>query len=90
MKYIDVTIEEAKRRCKKNAKVLVAEHDLEKDDCDVIFVTRERREYDELFKNVQTAASWSDDLVKKLMLFTEHQDIPEIRPHGVQKIVLLR
>ena len=39
---------------------------------------------------VQTAASISDDLIKQLRLFTEHQDILNIRPQGIQKIVLMR
>lgn len=90
MRYVEVSIEEAMKRCKKNAKVLVAEQDLENEDCDIIFVTKARKEYDDLFKDVQTAASLSDDLVKQLRLFTEHQDILNIRPQGIQKIVLMR
>ena len=66
MRYVEVPIEEAMKRCKKNTKVLVAEQDLEKEDCDIIFVQRGRKDYEELFKNVQTAASLSDDLVKHL------------------------
>ena len=31
-----------------------------------------------------------DDLIKQLRLFTEHQDILNIRPQGIQKIVLMR
>ena len=37
MKYVEVSIEEAMKRCKKNAKVLVAQQDLENDDCEVIY-----------------------------------------------------
>ena len=81
---------EAMKRCKKNTRVLVAEQDLENEDCDVIFVSKGRNEYGELFKDVQTVASLSDDLVQQLRLFTEHQDILNIRPHGIQKIVLMR
>ena len=90
MRYVEVPIEEAMKRCKKNAKVLVAEQDLENDDCDIIFVVRGRKDYDELFKDVQTAASLSDDLVKQLRLYTERQNIPDIQPHGIQKIVLIK
>ena len=90
MRYVEVSIEEAKKRCKKNAKVLVAEQDLENEECEVIFVSKGRKDYGDLFKDVQTAASLSDDLVKQLRLFTEHQDIPNIRPHGIQKIVLIK
>ena len=90
MKYVEVSIEDAMKKCKKNAKVLVAEQDLENDDCEVIFISKGRKDYGELFKDVQTAASISDDLVKQLRLFTEHQDILNIRPQGIQKIVLMR
>ena len=90
MKYVEVSIEEAMKRCKKNAKVLVAEQDLENDDCEVIFISKGKKDYGELFKDVQTAVSLSDDLVKQLRLFTEHQDILNIRPQGIQKIVLMR
>lgn len=90
MRYVEVTIEEAMKRCKKNAKVLVAEQDLENEDCNIIFVTKGRKEYDDLFKDIQTAASLSDDFVKQLRLFTEHQEIPNIRPHGIQKIILIK
>ena len=69
MKYVEVSIEEAMKRCKKNAKVLVAEQDLENDDCEVIFISKGKKDYGELFKDVQTAASLSDDLVKQLRLF---------------------
>ena len=44
MRYVEVSIEEAMKRCKKNAKVLVAEQDLENEDCDVIFVAKGRKE----------------------------------------------
>ena len=90
MKYVEISIEEAMRRCKKNAKVLVAEKDLEQDDCNIEFIIKDRRDYRDLFKGIQTAASFTDDFMKQLSLFTEHQDIPNIRPHGVQKIVLLK
>lgn len=90
MRYVEVSIEEAMKRCKKNAKVLVAEQDLEHEDCDMIFVVKEKKEYDKMFEDVQTAASLCDDFVKQLRLFTEHQNIPNIQPHGVQKIVLIK
>ena len=44
MKYVEVSIEEAMKRCKKNAKVLVAEQDLEDDNVDVVFIQKGRNE----------------------------------------------
>lgn len=90
MKYVEISLEEAMKRCKKNAKVLVAEQDLEREDCNIIFIKKEKKDYDKLFANVQTAATLSDELMEQLRLFTEHQEIPNIRPVGVQKIVLIK
>lgn len=88
--YVEISIEEAMKRCKKNAKVLVAEQYLESEDCNVIFVKKEKKDYDKLFSGVQTAATLSDELMEQLRLFTERQEIPNIRPVGVQKIVLIK
>lgn len=92
MKYVEISIEEAIKRCKKNAKVLVAEQDLEREDCDCnsIFVSKAQKDYEKLFSNIQTAASLADDFINQLRLFTECQDIYNIKPKGVQKIVLLK
>ena len=90
MQYVEMTIEEALKCCNKNKKVLVAIQDLEDDDVDIIFVKKMKHEYQSLFEGVQTAASICDDLVKQLRLFTEKQNIPNIEPHGIQKIILLK
>lgn len=90
MKYIEVSLEEAMKRCKKNARVLVAEQDLEDCNIDTIFATKARNEMDEVFMGVQTVASLYDDFVNQLKLFTEKQDIRNIRPIGKQRIVILR
>lgn len=90
MKYVEMTIEEAMKRCNKNKRVLVAVQDLEDDNTDVIFVRKERSEYRTIFEDVQTVASICDDFVKQLRLFTEKQNIPDIEPHGYQKTILLK
>lgn len=90
MRYVEVSIEEAMKRCKKNAKVLVAEQDLENEDCNIVFVSKERDDYEKLFADIKTAATLSDELMEQLRLFTVHQDIPNIRPKGIQKIVLIK
>ena len=90
MKYVEMTIEEAMKRCNKNKRVLVAVQDLEDDNTDVIFVRKERSEYHTIFEDVQTVASICDDFVKQLRLFTEKQNIPNIEPHGYQKTILLK
>ncbi len=88
--YVEMTVEEALKRCNKNAKVLVAVQNLEKSDVNIPFVAIRKNEYDRLFENIQTAVQIYDDLVEQLRLFTEKQDINNIRPYGFEKIVLLK
>lgn len=90
MQYIEMSIDEAMKRCKKNTKVLVAVQNLEEDDSDVVFTTKKRCEYDKIFDDVETVAALCDDLVKQLRLFTERQNIYNVKPKGMQKIILLR
>ena len=90
MKYIEMTIEEAMKRCNKNKKVLVAVQDLEDENIDIVFVKKEKSEYEEIFEDVKTVASACDDFVKHLRLFTEKQNIYKIEPRGIEKIVLLK
>ena len=80
MRYIEMTIEEA-RKCDKNTKVLVAVQNLEEEDIDIIFVPKRRNEYEQIFEDVKTVASLCDDFVKQLNLFTERQDIRNIKPY---------
>ena len=90
MRYVEMTIEEAMKRCNKNKKVLVAIQDLEDDSVDTVFIQKERSEYQSMFEDVKTVASACDDFVKQLRLFTEKQNIFNIEPRGIQKIVLLK
>ena len=90
MRYIEMTIEEAMKRCNKNKKVLVAVQDLEDDNVDIVFVQKERNEYQTIFEDVKTVASACDDFVRQLRLFTEKQNIYNVEPRGVQKIILLK
>lgn len=90
MRYVEMTVEEAIKKCNKNAKVLVAIQDLEKEDTDVVFVKKKREDYNELFDDIKTVASFYSDFVKQLNLFTEKQDIYDIKPKGFQKIILLK
>lgn len=92
MRYVEMTIEEAMKRCSKNTKVLVAIQNLEEDDeIDMIFIPKKKEEYRKMFEDVKTAASLCDNFLKQLSLFTERQqDVNNIKPQGLQKIVLLR
>ena len=89
--YVEMTIEEAIKKCNKNTKVLVAIQDLEKEDDEIVFVQKKKREYGSIFEDAKTVLSMCDDFIKELNVFTEKQpDIYNIRPHGLQKIVLLK
>lgn len=89
--YIEMTIEEAMKRCNKNKKVLVAVQDLEDNqDVNIAFVQKDKSEYPTIFKDIQTAVSICDDFVNQFRLFTEKQNVPNIQPRGQQRIVLLQ
>ncbi|MBD5534587.1 MAG: hypothetical protein HDQ99_02785 [Lachnospiraceae bacterium] len=90
MQYIEMSIEEAMKRCRRNAKILVATQDLADNNADIIFVQKKGSDYKEVFEDVKTVASLSDDLVEQLKLFTEKQDIMNIKPYGIQRIIVLR
>lgn len=91
MQYVEMTIEEAMKRCNKNTKVLVAIQNLEEnDDIDVVFIPKRKENYGEIFEDVKTVASICDDFINQLRLFTEKQDIYNIKPKGLQKTVLLK
>lgn len=90
MKYIEMTVEEAMKICNKNDRVLVAVQDLEDEDCNVSFVKKRKGDYDSIFEDVKTVASACDDFVKQLKLFTETQNIYNVEPHGLQKIVIIK
>ncbi len=88
MIYVEMTLEEAMERCNKNSKVLVAVQDLTKNDV-ISFTRRKREEYYDIFADIQTAYSIHDDFVNQLRLFTEQQRLPNIKPIGMQKTVLI-
>lgn len=91
MIYVEMTVEEAMKRCNKHDKVLVAIQNLEDDSVNVPFVLKKREEYPEIFENIKTAVSFCDDFIKQLQLFTEVQgDIRNIRARGLQKTVMLK
>lgn len=89
--YVEMTIEDAMKRCNKNKKVLVAVQDLEDSQpVNLDYVLKDRSEYHTIFEDVQTVASLCDDFVKQLRLFTEKQNLLNIKPRGQQRIVLLQ
>lgn len=93
MRYLEMkemTLEEAMKKCNKHTKVFVAIEDLTQNDIDIVFTPKRKNEYEEIFEDVKTVASLCDDFISQLKLFTEKQDIRNIKPYGVQKTVLLK
>lgn len=90
MRYIEMSLDEAIKKCKKSTRILVAEHDLNEQNVDIVFVQRKGQDCDDVFEDIKTVASISDNLVKQMDLFTEKQDIRNIRPFGTKRIVILR
>ena len=62
------------------------------EDCsvNVPFALKKREEYPEIFEDIKTAVSFCDDFIKQVRLFTEVQDIYNIRARGLQKTVMLK
>ena len=90
MKYIEMSIEEAMQFCNKRTKVLVAVQDLAKEDEIISFVQKKKEDYGQIFEDIQTVTHSTDDFVNRLDCFTEKQNILDIKPIGIQKIVLLQ
>lgn len=62
----------------------------ENDDIEVVLIPKRKENYGEIFEDVKTVASICDDFINQLRLFTEKQDIYNIKPIGLQKTVLLK
>lgn len=93
MKYIEVTKEVAIELLKKSEgqTVMVAIHDLENDEEDVVFTPTKKKECEPMFKGAKTITSKTDDFIKQLNIFSEKQiDLENIKNRGVQKIILLK
>ena len=85
-----MTIKEALKICNKNTKVLVAIQNLEdSEDDEVIFIKKRRGEYGSIFKDAKTIRSINDSFVREMSVFTEKQDLHNIRPKGLHKIILM-
>lgn len=89
MIYVEMTLEEAIEKCNKHDKVLVAIQDLSSRTDVIEFVRKKREEYPDIFEDIKTAYSIRDNFVNQLRLFTERQRFPNIKPIGVQKVVLI-
>ena len=91
MKLVEMTVDEARYMLGGQGKVLVAIQNLEdENDINLSFKSKKKEEYDQIFSDVETVASICDDFVRQLRCFTAKQDLKNIRPKGVQKIVLIR
>lgn len=92
MKYIEMTTEEAIEVLKrsKGKKVCMAVHDLTCDDLNEEFHLLTKTECNVMIQNAKTIASLFDDFAKSLSLYTEKQNIRDIKPIGLERIILLK
>lgn len=93
MKYIEITIEAAIELLKqsKSQKVMVAIHDLENKEEDVLFLGKDKSECFPMFLDAKTIASKIDEYVNEVSIFTNKQkDLENIRHVGIQKIILFK
>ena len=74
MRYVEMTIEEAMKRCNKNDKVLVAIKDLENDSDDGVFVRKIRGEYESIFDDVKTEPVVKGDSGQDIKDFDEDEN----------------
>ena len=51
MRYIEMSVEEAIKKCKKNAKILVAIQDLADENVDTVFVQKKGSDCKEVFED---------------------------------------
>lgn len=91
MKYVMVSIEEAKKVAKKDAIVLIAVDDLETNDCNIEFSRKSFGECEKIIKEAETIAKVCDDFVNQLRVFSKKQiDVINYLPHGKLVTILLR
>jgi hypothetical protein len=90
MEYVTMTLEEAKRVAKKNAIVLIAKQDLERE-CNVGFTKKKFCECSELLQEAETIAKVCDDFAAQLRCFTTRQVDPiNYKPVGTLNTILFR
>ena len=90
MNYLLMTVEEAQRLAKKNALVLVAVSDLEKEDCNEQFTKRTFGDCNEILKEAETIANVCDDFVNQLRIFSKRQvDVINYENKGKLSTILL-
>lgn len=91
MKYIMMTLDDAKGLAKKDAMVLVSIQDLENVELSVGFEKKTFGECDLIFSEASTIANIEDDFVNQLRVFTERQtDAINFIPKGRLSTILLK
>lgn len=90
MKYVEMTLEEAKKVAKKDAVVLVAVQDLEDNDCNAEFSKKIFAECNPILEEAKTIAKVCDDFANQLRVFSEKQSNPiNYSPRGRLHTILL-
>ena len=91
MEYVVMSLEEAKKVAKKNAIVLVAKHDLEKDDCNESFSTKKFCDCKNILEEAATIAKVCDDFASQLRVFSDMQeDVINYEKKGILNVILFQ
>lgn len=90
MNYLLMTVEEAQKLAKKNALVLVAISDLEKEDCNEQFTKKTFGDCTEILREAETIAKVCDEFVNQLKVFSKRQvDVINYEKKGKLSTILL-
>ena len=91
MEYVVMSLEEAKKVAKKNAIVLVAKQDLEKDDCNESFSTKKFCDCKNILEEAATIAKVCDDFASQLIVFSYMQeDVINYEKKGILNVILFQ
>lgn len=91
MEYVVMSLEEAKKVAKKNATVLVAKQDLEKDDCNESFSVKKFCDCKNILEEAATIAKVCDNFASQLRVFSDIQeDVINYEKKGVLNVILFQ
>lgn len=89
MKYIKMSIEDAKKYAREDAIILLAIDQLEKSDCNIRFVKKTFGDCIDLIEKAETIAKVYDEFINQLRVFSKKQiDVLDYEPRGELSTIL--
>ena len=91
MEYVVMSLEEAKKVAKKNATVLVAKQDLEKDDCNESFSVKKFCDCKNILEEAARIAKVCDNFASQFRVFSDIQeDVINYEKKGILNVILFQ